>query len=275
MAVPLLTVTGLTIAFTNGSSAHMALRDVDFSLDEGFILGIIGESGAGKTSLALALMGLLEPGAARVSGSVVYRGDDLTLLSDKEMSRFRGGEIGMIFQDPQGSLDPVARVHDQVAESIRRHQGLGKREARQKALAQLELYGVDRELLASAPYAHQLSGGLCQRAMIAAAMAPGPGLLIADEPTSALDMTTQAQIISLLREARDQTGMAMVFISHDLALVSSLADQVMVLRQGEVVEHGDRATVIRQPAHEYTAGLIEAGAAMARGGGMDAATTGA
>jgi len=235
-----------------------AVRDVSFEMQPGMALGIIGESGAGKTSLALALMGLHDPDRVVLSGDIKFKGTNLLELSENQRRRVRGSGMGMIFQDSSGGLDPSMRVVDQVAEALRIHRGAGRREAVQMAFERLARVGVPGEILSVAPYAYQLSGGLCQRAMIAAALACDPDLLIADEPTSALDVTLQAQIIALLNERRAETRLGVIFISHDLALVSSFADEIIVLHGGEVVEHGSCLEVLRSPKHEYTRNLIAA-----------------
>jgi ABC-type glutathione transport system ATPase component len=255
---PVLSVTGLTVVHGKGNSSRTVVRNVGFEVPPGSVLGIIGESGAGKTSLGLALMGLHDAGRVEISGDVIFQGKNLLDLDESELCRIRGAGIGMILQDATGALDPAMRVVDQVAEAIRLHQKSSRAEARRMARQQLAEVGVTEYILTAAPYAHQLSGGLCQRAMIAAAFACGPELLIADEPTSSLDVTLQAQIIGLLNARRLATGLAIVFISHDLALVSSFADEIVVLREGEAVEQGSCARVLAKPQHEYTAGLIAA-----------------
>ena len=253
----LLEVKGLSVAYP-AAAAPAAVRDVSFNLVAGSVLGVIGESGSGKTSLALALMGLLDTASARIAGEARFEGRELLGLSEKEMCRIRGSGMAMIFQDPVASLDPAMRVLDQVAETLRLHRGLDRKQARSLAGGELRKVGIEPELLEAAPYAHQLSGGQCQRAMIAAALACGPRLLIADEPTSSLDVTLQAQVVALLRERCRQDDIAMIFISHDLPLVSTVADEVMVMYRGGVVEHGACRQVLTNPSHQFTAEMIAA-----------------
>jgi ABC-type glutathione transport system ATPase component len=247
------------------STGSVLVSDVGFSLEPGSILGVIGESGAGKSTLALAVMGLLDREAFEITGKIVYGGRDLTGLAEREMGEVRGRGISMIFQDPVASLDPAMRVIDQVAEPLKLHLRLGRREARRRAAEYLEKVGIDMELLEAAPYAHQLSGGQCQRAMIAAALACGPRVLIADEPTSSLDVTTQAQVVGLLKGLCEREGIALVFISHDLPLVAGIADELIVMMQGRVVEHGPCPLMLHDPVHEYTAELVAVAESMQRG----------
>lgn len=258
MSEPVLTVSNLTIGYRDSAPPAEALNDVSFTLGEGATLGVIGESGSGKTSMALGLVGLLDPSAAEVSGNVIFEERNLLELAEPELCKIRGGGIGMIFQDPKGSLNPAMRVDRQVSEALRLHLNLGKDEARRQARSQLAEAGVGEDVLGAAPYPYQLSGGLAQRVMIAMALSCSPRLLIADEPTSSLDVTLQAQIIRLLKERQQNTGLAMIFISHDLALVSAVADTIMVLRNGNVVEYGKLNAVLSRPSHDYTADLISA-----------------
>ncbi len=256
-AEPLLAVERLSVRFP-GAAGSAAVDDVSFTLGQGAILGVVGESGAGKSTLGLALSGLIDSDGAELSGSIRLADNELTCLTDAQLCHIRGREIGMIFQDPIGSLDPAMPVVDQVAEAIHLHTRAGRREARRQARRQLADAGVGEETLAVAPYAHQLSGGLCQRVMIAAALAAQPSLLIADEPTSSLDVTLQAQILAMLRKEQRRRGLAVIFISHDLALVSKFADRMMVMRHGKVVEMGEAETVFINPRHPYTRELVSA-----------------
>ncbi|MDA8167875.1 MAG: ABC transporter ATP-binding protein [Actinomycetota bacterium] len=256
-AEPLLAVERLSVRFP-GAAGSAAVDDVSFTLEQGAILGVVGESGAGKSTLGLALSGLIDSDGAELSGSIRLADNELTCLTDAQLCHIRGREIGMIFQDPIGSLDPAMPVVDQVAETIHLHTRAGRREARRRARRQLADAGVGEETLAVAPYAHQLSGGLCQRVMIAAALAAQPSLLIADEPTSSLDVTLQAQILAMLRKEQRRRGLAVIFISHDLALVSKFADRMMVMRHGKVVEMGEAETVFSNPRHPYTRELVSA-----------------
>lgn len=251
----LLELRGLSVTRNDGGSP---VRQVSFQLKRGTTLGIIGESGAGKTSLALALAGLHDRQECDVSGGILWKGRQLAGLTEAEWQRLRGGEIGMIFQDPQASLDSAMRVDRQVAAAVRLHAGAGKKEAMIRAIELLAEVGINGQMLRAAPYAFQLSGGLAQRVMIALALAGEPELLVCDEPTSSLDLTTQAGIISLLRQRQRRLCLTMIFISHDLALVTSIADQVLVMRDGEAVELADREVILTRPAHPYTTSLINA-----------------
>ncbi len=255
MSSPILKVSNLDVSYVNGGKVQQVIRDVNFEITPGSVLGIIGESGAGKSSLALALMGLHDPHLVNVNGEVIFQSQDLLTLGEADLCRVRGSGIGMIFQDPSGALDPAMRVDDQVAEAIRLHGTEDRKESQRLAGKYLAEVGITEDILEVAPYAHQLSGGLCQRAMIAAATACNPEILIADEPTSSLDVTLQAQIIELLN-VRRRAGLAIIFISHDLALVSSFADEIMVLFEGEVVESGSCVEVMSRPRHAYTIDLI-------------------
>lgn len=259
MSQPLIKVNSLTVNYcgeTGPSTA--AVREISFSLAAGATLGIIGESGAGKTTLANVLAGLHEPSAVKVSGEILFEGRDLLSLGEDELCSIRGAGIGMIFQDPMGSLDPTMPVIRQVAEPLRIHRRISKEAALMQAAQLLAEMGVGEDTLSVATYAHQLSGGLCQRAMIAAALACNPRVLIADEPTSALDTITQAQIIDLLVTRKTINSLAMIFISHDLSLVSRVADHILVMRRGEAIQLDSTAEVINGRRHPYTAELIAA-----------------
>lgn len=255
MSDALLSVCGLSVRFRD-QSAGAAVSNVSFELRPGSVFGIIGESGAGKSSLALALMGLQDRRQVEVSGEVRFRGTNLLDLNESKLCKVRGSGIGMIFQDSMGALDPSMKVIDQLAEVIRMDQEISRSESRRLAVQQLKLVGIGEDLLTAAPHAYQLSGGLCQRAMIAMALACNPDVLIADEPTSSLDLRLQAQIIALLNEQRRATGLSIVFISHDLALVSRVADDIMVLHEGVSVESGKCSEILNNPSHAYTKGLI-------------------
>ncbi len=266
MSTPLLQVKDLCINYWRERRRVAVVENLGFSLAAGTTLGIIGESGAGKSSLALAITGLLDEVTAEVTGEVFFKEKELLSLDEPGKCKLRGSEIGMIFQDPAGSLDPAMRVWDQVAEGIWQHQGADRKAARQQALIELQGVGLSRETLAAAPYVHQLSGGQCQRVMIAAALANAPDLLIADEPTSSLDVTLQSQIIGLLRKKQHTNGLAMIFITHDLALVSLIADEILVMYRGSAVEHGSCHDVLTAPSHPYTAELVKASLSLDQGG---------
>jgi len=271
--VPLLAVHHLTVDLPTPSGWVRPVADVSFSLDPGATLGLVGESGSGKTMLALSLLGLLPP-AARRSGAAEFRPDasgsnidspvtndtrDLITLSEDHMRRLRGLEIAMIFQEPMTALNPVLRIGAQIEEAIAvHHPQLSRDEIRRRALAALEQAAVPDPAARAAQFPHQLSGGLRQRALIAMALSCGPRLLIADEPTTALDVTIQKQILDLLKTLRAQLGLAMLFITHDLAVVSQIAEKIAVMYAGHIVEEGPTAEILRRPRHPYTEGLLRA-----------------
>ena len=246
----LLEVDNLSVAF----GATKAVDGVSFGLDEGETLGLVGESGCGKSTTALALMRLLR--GARIGGVARFAGRDLLALDEAAMRRIRGAEIGMIFQDPGTSLHPLIRVGDQVAEVVRAHQGLPATAARARALDLFQKVGIAAPEQRLRAYPHELSGGMCQRVMIAAAIACSPRLLLADEPTTALDVTVQAQILDLLRAVSREAGMAVVLITHDLGVVAGMADRVAVMYAGRIVEMAATDALFARPAHPYTRGLL-------------------
>ena len=233
------------------------MRDVSFAIPESGTLGLVGESGSGKSATALAIMRLLPP-QARVSGQVGFGSDSLLSLSEESMRHIRGARISMIFQEPMTALNPVMRVGDQIAEAILAHHRVSRAEVRQRTLEALRDVAIPDPEQRARDYPHQLSGGQRQRVMIAMALVNHPQLLIADEPTTALDVTIQAQILELLRSLRQKYRLAMLFISHDLGVVSSVADRVAVMYAGEIVEMGTAQNIFKAPAHPYTRGLIGA-----------------
>lgn len=249
---PLLEVRNLSVNF--GGLA--AVKNVSFTLQPGEILGIVGESGSGKSVTCRAVMRLLAD-AARAEGTVRLDGCDLLTLGEDELCAIRGRDIGMIFQNPASHLDPLRRIGQQVAAPMIRHLGLGKREGLQRAVKLLEDVGIGEPEKRACCYPHEFSGGMKQRAMIAAAIGCQPKLLIADEPTTALDVTVQARILELLKELNRKTGLAMILISHDLGVVADICSRVVVMRHGEVVEQGPIDEVINRPRHPYTKLLIE------------------
>ena len=254
---PLLQVADLRVHLHTHQGAVNAVRGIDFTLHRGETLGLVGESGCGKSLTALALMGLL-PDAAQASGSILLDGQELVGLDDRALCRLRGNRIGMVFQEPMTALNPVHRIGDQVAEPLRLHRGMGRAAARREALALLERVGIADAARRLDAYPHQFSGGQRQRITIAMALACGPDLLIADEPTTALDVTVQAQILVLMRELQRDFGTAIVMITHDLGVVAGPCDEVMVLYGGQVMEQGSAEAIFYKPSHPYTAGLLAA-----------------
>ena len=252
----LLEVTDLNVTFETGDVRVPAVRGTSYQIDSGEVLAIVGESGSGKTTAALAVVGLL-PEHARVSGSVRLHGEELLGLDDQAMSRFRGKRIGTVFQDPMSALTPVYTIGDQIAESIQvHHRGISRADARRRAIELLELVGVARPESRARAFPHELSGGERQRVVIAIAIANDPDLLICDEPTTALDVTVQAQILDVLRTARDVTGAGVLIITHDLGVVSEFADRAMVLYAGRGVEIATVEDLYRDRRMPYTAGLL-------------------
>ena len=264
MAQPLLEVRSLTVEFPVAGAWRAAVRDASFTLGAGEVLGLVGESGSGKSVTALALLRLL-PTQARVAGQVLLAGQDLSTLPEDALRAVRGARISMIFQEPMTALNPVMRVGDQVAEAVLAHgqSAAGSRQsaakaAWERAVEALDDVGIPDAARRARDYPFQLSGGMRQRVMIAMAIVNRPQILIADEPTTALDVTIQAQILELLRELRAKFGLAMLFISHDLGVVSQIADRVAVMYAGSIVEMGSVREVFARPVHPYTRGLLEA-----------------
>ena len=253
---PLLEVKGLRTSFYTRDGAVRAVDGIDFHVDRGEIMGLVGESGCGKSVTSLSIMGLVgRPGKVE-AGEVLFDGRDLLKIGRDEVRKLRGDQLSMIFQQPQSSLNPVWDVGTQIAEVLQLHRNMKRGPARARALELLRMVGIpdpERRLKA---YPHEMSGGMAQRVMIAMALACEPELLIADEPTTALDVTIQAQILDLMRNLREQTGTAIILITHDLGVVAEMADRVAVMYAGEIVEQTDTATLFRDPRHPYTRGLI-------------------
>ena len=253
----LLSVKNLSTEFPVKKGIVRAVEDVSFDVDAGEILAIVGESGSGKSVTSLSVMGLLaEPGRV-AAGSMEFEGRDLATLSEKDYRELRGNDMAMIFQEPMTSLNPVYRVGKQIVEAIRTHEKISKKEARERAIDLLRKVGIPSPEKRIDDYPHQMSGGMRQRVMIAMALSCNPKLLIADEPTTALDVTIQAQILDLLRRLRDDTGMAVLLITHDLGVVSETADRVVVMYCGQVVEEAEVRTLFDHPMHPYTLGLLK------------------
>jgi oligopeptide transport system ATP-binding protein len=256
-AQSLLRVQDLAVEFGSGPNTVRALRSVGFSLAKGRTLALLGESGSGKSVTSLSIMGLLSRRSARItSGQVFFDGRDILAAPPGYVRRLRGSEMAMIFQDPLSSLNPVQTVGHQIDEMFRRHRGASRRQARAQTLELMRRVRIPDPHRRASSYPHEFSGGMRQRVMIAMAIALEPRLLIADEPTTALDVTVQAQIVELLTELRDERGMALLFITHDLGVVAPLADEVAVMYAGRVVEHGPTRQVYDRPLHPYTAGLL-------------------
>jgi len=253
----LLDIRDLVVTFPLAAGDARVLHHVDLQVGAGESVGIVGESGCGKSMTALAAMGLL-PDAAEASGSIRLDGEDILGLGDAVMSRLRGRRVGMIFQEPMTALNPVRTIGDQVAEGLRLHLGLSDREALDRAVRMLERVGLPRSRFSPDLYPHQLSGGQRQRVVIAIALACGPDLLIADEPTTALDVTIQSQILDLICEVTAEEGMALLMISHDLGVIAETTDRMLVMYAGTVVEEGPTAEVFAHMAHPYTQGLFAA-----------------
>ncbi|HVZ44248.1 MAG TPA: ABC transporter ATP-binding protein [Ramlibacter sp.] len=254
---PLLVVRNLKTTFFGGNGAVRAVDGVDLHVDRSETLGLIGESGSGKSVTALSIMRLLpQPLARMVEGEVLYAGVNLAALSPRQMRRLRGKEISMIFQEPMTSLNPVHTCGQQVAESLVIHEGMGRREAMDKAVEMLRRVRIADPGRRAREYPHQLSGGMCQRVMIAMALACRPKLLIADEPTTALDVTVQAQILELLKELQAELGMAIILITHDMGVVAETARRVAVMYGARVVEQACVEDLFAQPLHPYTQALL-------------------
>ncbi|MFD0717643.1 ABC transporter ATP-binding protein [Paenibacillus sp. GCM10027626] len=258
MNKPLLSIEGLTVGYSHKEEHVHILQDVTFSVGQGEIVGIVGESGCGKSLTSLSVMGLLSDPLRVQSGKIDFQGTDLTCLGKKELNRVRGKEISMIFQEPMTSLNPVFTVGDQISEAMITHLGLGKKEALERAVHLLKLVGIPSPERRVKEYPHQLSGGMRQRVMIAMALACDPLLLIADEPTTALDVTIQAQILELLLDVQRKNKMSLIFITHDLGVLSKMADRVMVMYGGRVIESAPMRQLYADPKHPYTQGLWKA-----------------
>jgi oligopeptide/dipeptide ABC transporter ATP-binding protein len=255
-AAPVLEVDDLRVNFVTEDGVVNAVRGVSFALRTGEVLGIVGESGSGKSVTSMAIMGLL-PRSAHISGSIRFRGRELLGLRDGEMSTIRGKGIAMIFQDPMTALDPVYRIGNQIAETIRQHdKSVSARAGRARAIELLELVGIPNASDRVDSYPHEFSGGMRQRVVIAIAMANQPEVIIADEPTTALDVTVQAQVLEVLRTAQQETGAATVLITHDLGVVAGMTDRIMVMYAGRPVEYGSVDDVFYAPRMPYTIGLL-------------------
>ena len=257
MSAPLITFRQLSVSFASEKQRVRAVQEVSFAIHAGQTVGIVGESGCGKSVTAMALMGLLPPQAARIdSGEILFDGQDLLRLKANPMADLRGNQLAMIFQEPMTALNPVLTIGEQLCEPLIRHRGETPKAAWLHATRLISEVGLARADSLMNSYPHQLSGGMLQRVMIAMALSCQPKLLIADEPTTALDVTVQAQILRLLRDRAQSRRMAMLLITHDLGVIAQMAEQVVVMYAGRVVESGPTAEILRHPQHPYTQGLI-------------------
>jgi peptide/nickel transport system ATP-binding protein len=257
MSAPLLEVEDLSVEFDTRTGVARVLESVSFALGRGETLGLVGESGCGKSMTALAIMRLIPNPPGRITaGRVRFEGRDLLALDDASMRVVRGNRVSMIFQEPMTSLNPVFTVGEQIAEAVRLHRGLDRRAAHARAVEMLAAVGIPAPARRVDEYPHQFSGGMRQRVMIAMALACDPGVLIADEPTTALDVTVQAQIFDLISDLRERTGTAVVLITHDMGAIAEMTDRVAVMYAGRIVEEGTVAEVLGAPLHPYTQGLI-------------------
>ena len=260
----LLTVKNLSTHFETSRQLVRAVDGISFSVDAGESVGVVGESGSGKSMLALSLMRLIPRPGKIVSGEVLFQLTleggpvDLIRLSEKQMREVRGAQIAMIFQEPTTSLNPVFTIGNQIGEAIALHQGGNKKLIRERTIEMLDLVKIPQASRRIDDYPHQLSGGQRQRVMIAMALACHPALLIADEPTTALDVTIQAQILDLLAELQSKLGMALLMITHDFGVVAQVADRILVMNEGKIVEEGSAAQIFQAPRHDYTKSLLQA-----------------
>ena len=254
---PLLEVRDLTVRFYTLDGVVHAVNGISYTLEEGQTLGIVGESGCGKSVSALSVMGLIpQPPGRIVADRILHRGQNLLALSEEEMEQVRGREIAMVFQDPMTSLNPVLTIGRQISEALQLHMGMNKEQARKRSTELLDMVNIPQAADRYSDYPHQFSGGMRQRAMIAMALACNPGILIADEPTTALDVTIQAQIIDLVTKLRDEIGMAIILITHDLGIIAGLAETVIVMYAGFIVERGSVDDIYGDPRHPYTLALL-------------------
>ena len=258
MPTPELLVKNLKVSFATSKKELIAVRGISYQLNQGEILALVGESGCGKTVSALSILRLIqEPPGKIVSGEILFAGKDLLKLKKKELQDRRGKDIAMIFQDPMTSLNPVLTIGEQIIETLLRHTSLSRKKAREKSFRLLEQVEIPSPKQKLDQYPHQLSGGMRQRVMIAMALSCSPRILIADEPTTALDVLIQAQILSLLKKIKNDTQMSILLITHDLGVVAEVAERVMVMYAGEIVESGSVNDLFRSPLHPYTIGLME------------------
>lgn len=257
MSEKLLEIKDERLSFFTPAGEVKALNGVSFSMEEGEVLGIVGESGSGKSVTAYSIMGLTAYPGKLVGGTVHFNGHEIEKMTEKEFRKIRGNEVSIIFQDPMTSLNPVYTIGNQIVEVILLHTNKTKKEAYERAKELLELVGINEPTKRLKQYPHELSGGMRQRVMIAIALACEPKLLIADEPTTALDVTIQAQILELMQELRKKLGMSIIMITHDLGVVASMCEKIVVMYAGHIVEYGTADEIFYNPSHEYTKGLIK------------------
>ena len=264
MADEYLKVENLEVIYTSGKKIVQAVNDVSFSMKKGETLALVGETGAGKTTIARSILGILpNPPAKMLGGKILLEGQDLTALSEEEMLKIRGGKIAMIFQDPMTALNPLMTVGDQIREGLLLHNEYTKEEAEKKAEEMLEMVGIPRERAVEYPF--EFSGGMKQRVVIAMALACNPSLLLADEPTTALDVTIQAQVLDLIKELRQKYNTSMILITHDLGVVAETSDNVAVVYAGKIIEYADKRELFKNPLHPYTHGLFGSLPSMTKG----------
>lgn len=257
MSQPVLQIENLQTHFFTDRGQIPAVDGVSITVHKGEVVGIVGESGCGKSVTSLSIMKLVpNPPGKIVGGAIRFKGEDLVKASEKRMREIRGNEIAMIFQEPMTSLNPVFTIGDQIGEAVRLHTKASKKESKQRAIEMLKKVGIPRAEAIVDEYPHQLSGGMRQRVMIAMAMACSPEILIADEPTTALDVTIQAQILDLMRQLNQEAGTSVLLITHDLGVVAQMCHRVVVMYAGNVIEEGDVRTILKQPKHPYTIGLL-------------------
>lgn len=254
---PLLEIDHLTLSFNTPLGKAMALNGVSFQLNKGEFVAIAGESGSGKSTLAHAIMGLTPKHSSRVEGKVLFEGKNLLLLDQKEMERYRGKHIGMIFQDPMTALNPTMHVGKQIIEAILKHQKIDKKSAEAQTIELLERVGIQQARARARQYPHELSGGMRQRVVIAIAMACKPALILADEPTTALDVTLRKQVLDILKEVQKALQTTILLISHDLSLIAGYAERLMIMYAGKIVEAGNVDEIYATPQHPYTQALLQ------------------
>jgi len=252
-----LEIKDLTVEYSSGDETVHAVNGVSFTLERGKTLALVGETGAGKTTMAKTIMRILPDPPARIrGGQILLNGEDLLQISEAEMRKVRGKKISMVFQDPMTALNPVMRIGDQIAEVVKNHHNITKKEAKERAVSMLEMVGITSERYNE--YPHQFSGGMKQRVIIAIALACSPQLLLADEPTTALDVTIQAQVLEMMNDLRKKQNTSMILITHDLGVVANVSDDVAIVYAGEIIEYGSKRKIFQNPSHPYTIGLFGA-----------------